>query len=244
MKTSVLKKLGLIDNEIKAYLHLLQSGHSLASDIAKALKLHRTHVYDILDSLEKKSVISYVVRENRKYFEATSPDQLQVLLDLKKQELEEDKKELGSLIAELTSISAVSRTDIKVSVHDGNKGFRAILEDLLRKKSEFYLLGYCFETYQLIKKIFPGFLKRKNKLGIRCKAIIDPALKGSWVEEQKLQEIRFFKYDFPTGIIIYDTRVVLTIIQDTGQVAIVIDNEKISENFKKLFNNIWGTGTK
>ena len=44
-----------------------------------------------------------------------------------------------------------------------------------------------------------------------------------------MQEIKFFKYDFPMGIIIYGDRVVMTIIQETGQIAVVIENQKMDQ---------------
>lgn len=241
MDTAIFKRIGLIENEIKVYEHLLKIGPSLASEVSKALKLHRTHVYDLLEALIKKSLVSYVIRENRKYFQAISPDRLTDILDEKQKQLEKDKEKLGPIIDELKSIAKIAKPSLLVSVYEGKRGFQTLLEDILRKKEDYLVLGYNPGAEKALKYFLPGFYKRRIKLGIKRKAIIDPSFKDTWVSDQKLQEIRFFKYDFPTGIIIYGERVVLTTILETGQVAIVIENKKLSDNFRKLFNSFWIT---
>lgn len=241
MDTEILKRIGMIDNEIKIYLFLLKTGPSLASDIAKATKLHRTHVYDLIESLIKKSIVSHVIRENRKYFQAASPEQLNYLLKEKQEQIEKDKEKLTILIRELNTISTIAKPKLLVSVYEGKKGFKALLEDILRRKQDYLVLGYNPKADEHLKYFLPGFYRRRIKLGIKRRAIIDPVFQGSWVQKQKLQQIRFFKYEFPTGIIIYGDRVVLTIIQETGQVAIVIENQRMANNFKKLFESIWKT---
>ncbi|MBU0466264.1 MAG: hypothetical protein KKF39_01150 [Nanoarchaeota archaeon] len=101
-------------------------------------------------------------------------------------------------------------------------------------------LGTSISHFSFVQYFLPRFYKRRLKEKIKRKAIVDPKFKGgSWVEKQKLQEIRFFKYGFPMGIIIYGIRVVMTIIQETGQVAIVIENKKVADNFRKLFEDVW-----
>jgi sugar-specific transcriptional regulator TrmB len=239
MDTETLKTLGLIDNEIKVYLHLLRTGPSLASEVAKETKLHRTHCYDILESLIKKSIVSYVIRENRKYFQAINPEQLESLLKDKQEELEQSEIKLKTLIKELQQISEFHKPNLLVSVYEGKKGFKAFLEDILRRKQDYLVIGYNPKAEESLKYFLPGFYRRRIKLKIKRKAIVDPIFKKTWVEKQELQEIRFFKYNFPMGIIIYGERTVLTTIHEKQQTAIVIENKRISDNFKKLFETIW-----
>ncbi len=240
METAILKELGLIDNEIKVYLCLLKRGPSLASEIAEETGLHRTHAYDILNSLVKKSVVTHIIRENRKYFQATNPEQLESLLTDKEEQLRKSEEKLKVLITELKQISKLHKPSLVASIYDGQKGFKALLEDILRRKQNYLVIGYNPKAEESLKYFLPGFYKRRLAAKIRRKAIVDPSFKGgTWIEEQKLQEIRFFKYNFPMGIIIYGDRVVMTVIQETGQMAIVIENQKIADNFRKLFDDLW-----
>ncbi len=244
MDTNILKELGLIENEINIYLELLKRGPSLASDIAQSTGLHRTHAYDILRSLIKKSLVSHMIRENRKYFQAVGPEQLESLLNDKKEQLEKDEKILSELIKELQETIVIPKPHLIVSVYEGQKGFKALLEDILRRKKDYLVLGYNPKAEESLKYFLPGFYKRRIKANIKRRAIVDPRFKGSDVEKQKLQEIRFLNYGFPMGIIVYGERVVMTIIQETGQVAVVIENQKFADNFKKLFDQMWKTAKK
>jgi len=66
-----LEKIGLTGNESKIYLALLRHGTAKAGKISKRAGINRTTTYDALKRLLEKGLISYVVRENRKYFTAT-----------------------------------------------------------------------------------------------------------------------------------------------------------------------------
>lgn len=245
METEILKNLGLIENEIKVYLLLLKRGPSLASDIAEEAHLHRTHAYDILHSLVKKSIVSYVIRENRKYFQAVDPEQLDSLLKDQQEQLKKSEDKLKILINELKEISKAHKPSLIASIYEGQRGFKALLEDILRRKQDYLVIGYNPAADEFLKYFLPGFYKRRVKAKIKRKAIVDPKFKGgSRIAKQKLQEIRFFKYNFPMGIIIYGERVVMSIIQETGQIAVVIENQKAADNFRKLFDELWNEAEK
>jgi sugar-specific transcriptional regulator TrmB len=213
--------------------------------VATEAKLHRTHAYDILNSLIKKSIVSYVVRENRKYFQAVNPDQLSSLLNDRKEELKKSEDQLKLLIEELQKISVSSKSGLLVSVYDGKKGFKALLEDILRRRENYFVIGYNPKAEDSLKYFLPNFYKQRIKAKIHRKAIVDPQFKGgSWVEKQKMQQIRFLKYSFPMGIIIYGNRVVMTVIEENHQMAIVIESDKVAENFVKLFDSLWSQADK
>jgi sugar-specific transcriptional regulator TrmB len=54
---STLTEYGLSKSEAKAYLYLAMAGEKKASEIARAISLHRTEVYRILRDLEKKGIV-------------------------------------------------------------------------------------------------------------------------------------------------------------------------------------------
>ena len=68
MKEKALRKFGLSDREIRVYIVLLELGEALASKIAQKTDTPRTLVYDILEKLLDKGVVSYVIKSNKKYF--------------------------------------------------------------------------------------------------------------------------------------------------------------------------------
>ena len=63
-----LKDFGLTQNEEKVYLKLLEIGSSSAGLLIKKTGMHRAAVYDNIDSLTEKGLVSHVIKANRKYF--------------------------------------------------------------------------------------------------------------------------------------------------------------------------------
>ena len=68
-----LRDAGLTENESKVYLALLDFGPSLAGIISRKTGLHRRTVYDTTEMLIKKGLIGYILKNNRRLFEAASP---------------------------------------------------------------------------------------------------------------------------------------------------------------------------
>ncbi|MBI2629693.1 hypothetical protein HYW76_01200 [Candidatus Pacearchaeota archaeon] len=243
MESKILKKLGLNDNEINIYLTLLKKGVLSAGEIAKISKLHRTHVYDLLESLAKKGVVSFSSKSDKKYFEAVAPEKLEVLLKKKEEELEEEKKELNNLISELKNITSEEKTKLLASIYLGKQGFMSQLNDILRtlnKGEEYLVMGLTQKADETLKYFLPGFGRRRVEKGIKRKIILDFDLKGKEQTQQKLQQVRYLpkEYKIPMGIIIYDDRIIIVIIEE-DYICLRIENKKISNNFRRYFELIW-----
>ena len=89
-----LQQIGLTENETKIFLTLLDLGSSLAGIISRKSGIHRRSVYDAIDRLIEKGLIGYIVKNNRKYFEAVNPS---ILLNLLKEKEESIKEILPQL---------------------------------------------------------------------------------------------------------------------------------------------------
>lgn len=67
MEISNLKSIGLTENEIKIYLLLLKSGSITAYEISQKTGIYRAHVYDKLEQLIKKGLVTHVYKGAKKY---------------------------------------------------------------------------------------------------------------------------------------------------------------------------------
>ena len=65
-----LTSLGLSPSEIKTYLHLLRTGRSYVNKLSSELKINRSNIYEALERLIAKGLVSFIVRNNVKWFEA------------------------------------------------------------------------------------------------------------------------------------------------------------------------------
>src|SRR3989338_4567553 len=98
MDAAILEKIGLTGNEIKVYLALLELGSVTAGEIIKKTGLHRAGAYDTLERLMDKGIVSYVIKANRKYFEATPPANLITFVEKREDELKDEKEKIKQLV--------------------------------------------------------------------------------------------------------------------------------------------------
>src|SRR3972149_2204712 len=84
---SVLREMGLGENESRVYLALLKYGPSLAGTISRKTGIHRRNVYDITERMIKKGIIGYILKNNRRFFEAVNPEKFLSILKEKESAL-------------------------------------------------------------------------------------------------------------------------------------------------------------
>src|SRR3989344_5249431 len=85
MDTRALIDIGLSNTEVKVYLALIDLGSGLAGDITKKSEVNRTNVYDALERLIGKGLVTYVISANRRLFEPVNPERLNELLKEKQE---------------------------------------------------------------------------------------------------------------------------------------------------------------
>ena len=95
--TENLIQFGLSEKEAKVYLACLELDDSVASEIAIKSNLPRTLVYDILERLIDLGLISYSIRDNKKFFRASDPEELLRILHEKEEAVSKALPELKRL---------------------------------------------------------------------------------------------------------------------------------------------------
>ena len=104
MEYKVLEEIGLTRNESLVYLTLLRIGTSKTGEILKQSNLNSGKIYEILESLKIKGLVSESVINNIKHFTASPPLQLNEYIKVKKDNLRKDEHLIESLIPELNKI--------------------------------------------------------------------------------------------------------------------------------------------
>ena len=83
MIEQVLQEIGLTQNEIKVYLTLLELGESKTGEILKKSRLNSGRIYEILNSLQEKGLVSFILKSGVKYFRPADPKRVNDYLNLK-----------------------------------------------------------------------------------------------------------------------------------------------------------------
>jgi sugar-specific transcriptional regulator TrmB len=124
-KKDLLSEFGLSANESKIYLALLHIGGADSAELARESGVHRINVYDVLNSLISKGLVSYITEGGRRIFKPENPTKLREMLQEKQNLLD---KELPLLLEQYSS----RKQSWDVSILRGTEGKRSQFEELLR----------------------------------------------------------------------------------------------------------------
>jgi sugar-specific transcriptional regulator TrmB len=230
-----LKELGLTDNEVNIYLLLLKQGAMGPAEIAQKLGLHRGYVYDALERMQEKEVISTVLVNNKKQFQATPPKNLVELLQLRLGEFQK-------VVPDLEKLMLLKKEETNIEVHKGKKVYRTLIQDVLselKPKEEVLLIGIDEQT--LVSEIEPIYLKQYLNI-IKTQDIHERAIIKKGRERLKHKNIVYKELDEKfignTSLIIYDSKVAFFIL-GTPYYLIIITNKEIADTYRKQFDLFW-----
>src|SRR3989338_5656181 len=176
MHEELLAKAGLSQREVKVYAALLSHGEMMASELAKKTGLIRTNSYDILNSLIKKGIVAYVIRNDKKYFHAAEPEKLIDYIQNQEKDLEELKNEFIKIIPDLEPMKPGSKRPI-IEVYEGREGFKTILSMSVREslKTRKEILGISVQQQKCRELGGPyhvRWYKQREKLKIKSRYLV------------------------------------------------------------------------
>jgi sugar-specific transcriptional regulator TrmB len=236
-----LLEIGLSKNEAKIYQMLLEHGPSLVGEISFKTKIHRRNVYDSIEKLKEKGFASWIIKNNRKYFEAVDPERI---IDI----FEEKKEKIKLIIPQLTKKQKVETQNIRV--YTGAEGRKIVFEDKLKCRSEQLVLG-AHNPSKRISRYVKFYHKRRIAKGIHLKMLYPP----NEVEAAKyFSKLKYIKVRIlpkllsktPIAINIYGDKVAFLMddAEKQSQLTILIEDKNLSEDFKNYFYAIWNISKK
>ncbi len=244
MVIETLKKIGLTGNEIILYLSLLELGSSTTGEIIKKSGLHSSRVYECLEKLQAKGLVSYVVKANRKYFEATNPERLVDYLEERQKQIEEEKTEVKKIIPELIAKHKITKPIQEANIYSGYKGIRSLLNNLLQELKdggEYYVFGAEGGMREVLGPHFTLYQKQKAKFKIKSKVIFGEKARKTKLLEEYRGDARFISSEFssPTDTFIYDDKIIIFIWNEKPPFAVLIKNKSIAQSYKTYFKVLW-----
>lgn len=242
MNTQTLVSLGLSKREAEVYYTLLQVEDSLASEVSEKTHESRTNTYDTLSSLIKKGLISYVIKNNRKYFMATNPKKLLDWIDLKKEGIEKEKENVEKLIPDLLKMKLPKEKKVAVEVYEGKEGLRTMFKETIESsketKKEFIIFGAIAGTLRELDPIYhERYYKEREKYKIKSRYI--------FIEGEKHPVAPYSQYKYLPKI--YKSFVATCIHGDEvsfwlltkPEIVILIKSKDLAETYRSNFKALW-----
>ncbi len=242
MDQDKLLQLGLNKNEAKVYITLLRSGQSSAGELIKKTEFHRNIVYDNLEKLIDKGLVTFIIEGKRKVFQAASPEMItefvekeQVKLDVKKQVANEIKKEV-------IKIQSTIEDKQEATIFRGIDGIKAVLQDTLKTDKDYLAFGAPKLSLDIIGSTYwENYTQKRVEKNMKVKMIFSESLrKWSKIIENKHTILRFLPktIDSFSETIIYGNKVVI-IVWSEKPIATLIRDKNLAESYKQYFSLLW-----
>jgi len=234
MDIAILQEAGLSTTEAKVYLALLELGSALAGEITKKAEINRTNVYDALERLITKGLVTHVITANRKVFEPIAPERLGEIL-------QEKQDKIKSFLPQLNELYKASKVKEDATLFKGKKGIKSLYEEFLKDGKEFYVYG----AESRFTDMFPAYQKdwneRRAKLGINMKIIFSERVREI-KRSQKFKKCQMHflpkQYEFPSTILI-GKNIVATVVWTEVPFGFLVKSKEAVKGHMTFFEILW-----
>ena len=246
MNLETLEKIGLSKAEIKVYISLLELGSVPSGSIVTETEFRKSTVYESIRRLQEKGLVSHIIKNGMKYFEATEPERIIDFIQEQKRKLNETETQAKELIIELKKGFDILKPHAEAHVLVGIEGFKTMRRDVLRNaKGEHLLLGAISREDEVMPGFFDDWNKQRQKKKVhlrilhkesaREKAMSKKGFMGRYFETKFLPE----ELESPPIINIYGDRVVNVLWKKNYPLCFLLINKEIADSYRKYFEYLW-----
>ncbi len=239
MLEKYLQDIGLSDKEAAIYLALIQFDHVSVIDLAKKTDINRSTVYVVLDSLEKKGLVSETTVGKKTHYQAEPPERLETYVERQKISLDEQSKRLKDIIPQIKSVRRETGERPIVQYFEGKEGVFSMNESLYQDNEEGGT-AYLVYSRDLLDKVFPEtervkFKKARLQKNIKTKVLYNDS-KGLVVPDSTGERVKIdaSEYPFTCDISIYKDRVRIGILEKKVS-GIFIKSQELADTLKNIF---------
>lgn len=234
----LIETLGLSSQEAAVYLAALELGEANIQEISRKSGVKRTSIYNFIDVLKERQLLSEVKKGKRKLYAAVSPHHL----------VDEQKSKVASierLIPQLLAIQNNVRNKPRVMFFEGIEGIKEIYQMTLRDKQIIYAWEDLDKTLEVLP---PSFVKSypaeraANKIPARCIDRDTPSAR-EWTAKNNVRlarESRFIESEeFGTEINVFGNKVAFFRWDKQSPFGVVIEDPGIATAVRVAWQELW-----
>ena len=235
----IFRDLGFSEREIKVYLALLELGATTVGPIAAKTRLQHSKVYQTLEKLIDKGLVSFIIKSKTKYFQAQDPKQILNIL-------KEKEKRFSEILPKLKEKQKYSKEKQIATVYEGYKAIKSMFDFILEElnnKSYYYVFAFKddYLTSELASRFLRGIHMQLSEKKVDDRLIANISIKKEF--ERNYLDIKDMKYKFtninlPLGLMIINDRFI-NWVWGERPTAIEIVSKQIAQQYKKFFLEIW-----
>ncbi len=233
-----LEDIGLSEKEAKVYLALLEVGQETVQNISKKANVNRATTYVILESLQKKGIVTTFEQAKKTFFIAEGPSALYNIIREQQEELEKKDGELDEMMNQLMTVYNLHPDKPKISFYEGKEG----LKEMIRlRQNDNPSEARIFLPHNKLSNLFNEEEReemsnkrlQKNILNI----VIRSGVSRLEVTEKQSAEQRVApeEIDFSSDIEVWGEKVLIASLE--GDISgIIIESKVVAETLKNIFD--------
>ena len=243
MNEAILEKIGLTQNESIVYLSLLQLGLCRTGKILEYSHLNSGKIYEILEGLKSKGLVSESVINNVRHFSAAPPSQLLEYLNAKKKELSNEEKAILSLLPQLDKMRDMKMKGTKAVTYTGFRGLGTAVDealDSLQPPDDIVAMGITGRKEEKFNAFWMRWWTRRIKKRIHARHIFSE--RGSYFhtfKKMKYTEARVLAGITPAAVDVFGSDKVLIFNYADPPSCILISDENTATSFRQFFEQLW-----
>ena len=241
----------MTNSEAKIYIALVSLGPQPANVIARKAGIKRPTVYSILKGLQKKSLVSFCIKNGMKYFAVGDMNKLLEYVERKKTLIDHHRDFVIDILPKMEQMKSHFFAPPKVHYFEGIEGIKTVLNYSLKSKGPIFsitavekwlnsdLMNFVdqYENVRLFEKKIPSrSLERDTQVARKF-------LKGYYDEaSNKLMEVRFIKGRnqlFDNIVNIYDDKVAIMSPDRGFEFAVLIESKEFASTQRSIFELAW-----
>jgi HTH-type transcriptional regulator, sugar sensing transcriptional regulator len=234
-----LEKLGLNRNEAKVYLALLYKGQAAAAELVKSVGVHRNIVYDNLEKLMDKGLVS-VVSDKKKIFIAQKPSAIVEFLESKKSMIDKEIVIAKNIIPDIDKILSSHKSKQDVQVFRGIGGLKKVLAECVQAKQS-WCIGITNDSVRVLGETYwKNYNAKKKETKTKECLLWNADYKNTVIVKNKNGQHRILpkELDQVTETLIWDNKVaIMTYSQEP--IVVLIENKEIFDMYRKHFDFLW-----
>lgn len=240
MDTTALEDIGLSKTEVKVFLTISRLGECRSGKVIEKSGLQSSSIFNSINSLISKGLVSYIKRSDVKYYKAAEPEAILDYIESKKQEY---LKILPALKEEFKPTSEEG-----VEYFRSIKGIKSLISELMidSKPGDEYLTFAIEdpEEYQTARdKVFSTTKVLSQEKKLKMKGIFSEKIRYAPTRTTRMQK-RYLSIPLPPNTLILNDKVAIILWKGQEPSGILIRSSEIANKYKLFFNHLWEIGKK
>ncbi len=239
MDISAFEDIGLSHIEIKVFITLLELGEAKAGKIIEKTGLQSSSVYNAINSLIERGLVSYVKKTQVKYYKAADPEAILEYLDKK-------KSDFLKILPELKEKQS-KKVPEGVEFFKSFKGIKTMVFELLKdsKKGDTYRF-FSVEDPQKYKlavdRVFRSEKQLRKERKLMTKGLFHESIRNL-AKRSSVTQKKYLDFPMPPNTLILGDKVAVISWDETPS-GILITSKDIANSYIEFFEHLWKVAKK